>query len=82
MDPGYLSVAVSLLGNVYQSCATDGMQDWCSVGTEFAGGFDDSRGFNTGSLGGRQTLHFYPHGFQILAQEKPLAAALKFPRWW
>src|SRR4029079_13042808 len=33
-------------------------------------------GYYGGSLGSRQTLHFYPHGVEVFAQQIPLAGAL------
>ena len=34
-------------------------------------------GFYAGSLGSRNTLHFYPHGFEIFSKEIPLASSIK-----
>ena len=43
---------------------------------EFCSYFVYPDGFYAGSLGSRNTSHFYPHGFEILGGEIPLAAAV------
>lgn len=75
-DPGYLSATISFLGKIYQRHPTDEMRNVLRDAVEFASYFVYPNGFYAGSMGSRQTLHFYPHGFEILAPEIPLASAV------
>jgi hypothetical protein len=43
---------------------------------DFCAYFVYPNGHYAGTTGSRQTLHFYPHGFELLAPEYPLAAAV------
>jgi len=43
---------------------------------DFCAYFAYPNGHYGGTVGSRQTLHFYPHGFEILAPEYPMAAAV------
>lgn len=76
VDPGYLSATISFLGKIYQERPSEEMRDVLERAVEFASYFVYPNGFYAGSMGSRQTLHFYPHGFEILAAEIPLAAAV------
>lgn len=76
VDPGYLSATISFLGKIYQVHPTDEMHTVLEKAVEFASYFVYPNGYYGGSMGSRQTLHFYPHGFEILAPEIPLAAAV------
>lgn len=75
-DPGYLSATISFLGKIYQAHPTDEMYRVLEQAVDFASYFIYPNGYYGGSMGSRQTLHFYPHGFEILAPEMPLAAAV------
>lgn len=75
VDPGYLSATISFLAKVYQRHPTDEMREVLRRAVEFASLFVYPDGYYGGSMGSRQTVHFYPHGFEILAPEMPLAAA-------
>jgi hypothetical protein len=76
VDPGYLSATVSFLGKVYQTHPTPEMLDVLRSAVEFASYFVYPNGYYGGSMGSRQTLHFYPHGFEVLAHEVPLAGSI------
>ncbi|MFN0072785.1 MAG: hypothetical protein ACKVVP_14975 [Chloroflexota bacterium] len=76
VDPGYLSATVSFLGKVYQTHPTAEMLDVLRSAVEFASYFVYPNGYYGGSMGSRQTLHFYPHGFEVLAGEIPLAGSV------
>ena len=76
VDPGYLSATVSFLGKIYQDHPTDEMKTVLEQAVNFASYFVYPNGYYAGSMGSRQTLHFYPHGFEILAPDIPLAAAV------
>lgn len=76
VDPGYLSATVSFLGKIYQDNRDSAILEVLRQSVEFCSYFVYPNGFYAGSLGSRNTLHFYPHGFEILAREVPLAAAI------
>lgn len=76
VDPGYLSATISFLGKVYQSNPDPDIYAVLEQSVEFASYFAYPNGFYAGSIGSRNTLHFYPHGFEILADEIPLAGAI------
>jgi len=76
VDPGYLSATVSFLAKIYQTNPDPAIFDILHQLVEFCSFFVCPNGFYAGSLGSRNTLHFYPHGFEILVGEVPLAAAV------
>ncbi len=76
VDPGYLSATVSFLGKVYQDNHSPAILQVLRQAVECAAYFVYPNGFYAGSMGSRNTLHFYPHGFEILAPEIPLAGAI------
>lgn len=76
VDPGYLSATVSFLAKIYQANPDSAIFDILHKLVEFCSFFIYPNGFYGGSLGSRNTLHFYPHGFEILAGKIPLAAAV------
>lgn len=76
VDPGYLSATVSFLGKIYQENPDPAIREVLHQSVQFCAYFVYPNGFYAGSLGSRNTLHFYPHGFEILAAEFPLAAAI------
>ncbi|MBI3336777.1 hypothetical protein HYZ98_04415 [Candidatus Peregrinibacteria bacterium] len=72
-DPGYLSATVSFLGKVYKLNHDERLKIVMQQSIEFLSYFVYPNGFYAGSMGSRNTLHFYPHGCEILAPEMPLA---------
>ena len=76
VDPGYLSATVSFLGKVYQSNKDAELLKVLKQSVEFSSYFVYPNGFYAGSLGSRNTLHFYPHGYEILGNEIPLANSI------
>ena len=76
VDPGYLSATVSFLAKIYQTNPDPAIFEVLCQSVEFCSYFVYPSGFYAGSVGSRNTLHFYPHGFEILAGEIPLAAAV------
>jgi hypothetical protein len=75
-DLGYLSATVSFLGKLRKLYSDERIEDVCRRAIEFCSYFVFPGGHYGGALGSRQTLHFYPHGFEIFAPENPLAAAV------
>ena len=76
VDPGYLSATVSFLAKIYQTNPDPDVFEVLSQSVDFCSYFVYPNGYYGGSLGSRNTLHFYPHGFEILAGKIPLAAAV------
>ncbi len=76
VDPGYLSATVSFLAKIYQTNPDSEILRVLQQSVKFAAYFVYPNGFYAGSLGSRNTLHFYPHGFEILVDKIPLAAAV------
>lgn len=82
-DPGYLSATVSFLGKIYKHRGEVAlvrndprMREVMTRAVDFCAWFAYPNGHYAGTIGSRQTLHFYPHGFEILAPEYPMAAAV------
>ena len=72
-DIGYLSATVSFLGKTWKLNKDERLLKVMKESTEFLSYFVYPNGFYAGSMGSRQTLHFYSHGCEILAPEMPLA---------
>jgi hypothetical protein len=76
VDPGYLSATISFLGKLYQTNPDPEVLRVLKQSVEFSAYFVYPNGFYGGSIGSRNTLHFYPHGYEILAKEIPLAGVV------
>ncbi len=76
VDPGYLSATVSFLGKIYQENHDPAILDVLRQSVEFCSYFAYPNGYYAGSMGSRNTLHLYPHGFEILADTIPMAGAV------
>ena len=75
-DPGYLSAVVSFLSKIHVNrpdpellAVIEGAARTCAHFLYPDGGYG-------GTLGSRNTVHFYPHGFELMASRMPLAAAV------
>ncbi len=75
-DPGYLSATVSFLGKLHKVYQDERLYDVAKRAIEFTSYFVYPNGFYAGTMGSRQTLHFYPHGYEIFAKDIPLAATM------
>lgn len=76
-DLGYLSATVSFLAKLRRLCGPDEkLTQVIKKAIDFSSHFVYPNGFYAGTIGSRQTLHFYPHGYEIMAREYPLAAAM------
>ena len=75
-DLGYLSATVSFLGKLWNIYQDERIYKVIQKAIEFSSYFVYPNGFYAGTIGSRQTLHFYPHGYEIFSQEIPLAAAV------
>lgn len=76
IDPGYLSATISFLGKIYQDNNDPEIFEVCKKSIETCSYFVYPNGFYAGSIGSRNTLHFYTHGFEIFAKKLPLASAI------
>jgi hypothetical protein len=76
VDPGYLSATVSFFGKIYQDNPDPRIFEVLKQSVEFSSYFVYPNGYYAGSMGSRNTLHFYPHGYEILANQIPLAGAI------
>jgi hypothetical protein len=75
-DIGYLSATVSFLGKLKKLYTDERIEGVIRRAVDFCSYFVFPDGHYGGSLGSRQTLHFYPHGFELAAPENPTAAAV------
>lgn len=64
-DLGYLSATVSFLSKLQKLYQDERCDAVCRKAIDFAAYFAYPNGHYAGSMGSRQTLHFYPHGFEI-----------------
>jgi len=76
VDPGYLSATVSFLAKIYKTKPDPEIFEVLKQTVECCSYFAYPNGFYGGSAGSRNTLHFYPHGFEILAGTLSLAASV------
>ena len=76
IDPGYLSATVSFLTKIYQVNPDPRILAVIRSSAETCSYFAYPNRFYAGSMGSRNTLHFYPHGFEVMASEVPIAGAV------
>ena len=76
VDPGYLSATVSFLSKIYQTNRDPEILEVVRQSAEFCSYFAYPNGFYGGSMGSRNTMHFYPHGFEVMAGQIPAAASV------
>lgn len=76
-DPGYLSATISFLGKLYKLAEDEELKSQIlkivENAIEFSSYFVYPNKFYGGTIGSRQTLHFYPHGYEIFSKKIPLA---------
>jgi hypothetical protein len=82
-DPGYLSGTISFLSKLQkymnkEDSWYDEIQNVIDRGVGFSSYFLYPNGSYAGTIGSRQTLHFYTHGFELQGKINPLAAACAF----
>lgn len=75
IDPGYLSATVSFLGKIWAANGDPRLREVMRASAATCALFAYPDGHYAGTTGSRNTLHFYPHGFELLAREDGLAAA-------
>ncbi len=76
IDPGYLSATVSFLAKIYQVNPDPRILEVIRTSAQMCSYFAYPNRFYAGSMGSRNTLHFYCHGFEVVADEVPIAGAV------
>ena len=72
-DPGYHSCSIDFLAKLRQKTGDAQLTAPLLKAVRFAAHFMHPDGSYAGEYGSRNTYHFYPHGFELLAQESPEA---------
>ncbi|MEN8253752.1 MAG: hypothetical protein ABFQ62_05265 [Patescibacteria group bacterium] len=77
-DLGYLSATVSFLAKLHKLNPPNKkeIENMCKQMIEFSSYFVYPNGFYAGTMGSRNTLHFYPHGYEYFAKQFPLASKI------
>lgn len=66
-DPGYQSCTIDFLAKLWQKSKDDSLLELLGPAVRFCWHFMHPDGSYAGEYGSRNTYHFYPHGFEILA---------------
>lgn len=66
-DPGYHSCTIDFLAKLWKKSGDDTIPKMLEPAVEFAWYFMHPDGSYAGEYGSRNTYHFYPHGFELLA---------------
>lgn len=72
-DPGYLTLTIGLLAEYAERSQCAELQPALDRAVNFASYFQHPDGSFGGEYGSRNTAHFYPHGFELLARRNPVA---------
>ena len=75
-DPGYQTVTIDCLTKLRQATGDERLDNPIRRAVSFARHFLHPDGSFAGEYGSRGTSHFYPHGFELLAEQLPGAADL------
>lgn len=75
-DPGYLSATISFMAKLRPLYQDERFLPFLERAVAFSGYFAYPNGHYAGTAGSRQTLHFYPHGYELLSKEIPLAGVI------
>ena len=76
VDPGYLTATISFLGKIFKDNKDEEILEICKKSIEVCSYFVFPNGFYGGSIGSRNTQHFYPHGFEIFGRYLPLSLSI------
>ncbi|MCC5876868.1 MAG: hypothetical protein JJU11_11670 [Candidatus Sumerlaeia bacterium] len=66
-DPGYHSCSIAFLGKLWQKSNDEKIFNALLPAVDFAHHFMHPDGSYAGEYGSRNTYHFYPHGFELMA---------------
>jgi hypothetical protein len=75
-DLGYLSATVSFLEKLGRLYKDERLENVVSRAVDFCSYFVYPNGYYAGTVSSRQTVHFYPHGFEMRAGRDRRAAAV------
>lgn len=73
-DPGYQSCTVAFLAKLYKKSGDASILDMLNPAVDFCWHFMHPDGSYAGEYGSRNTYHFYPHGFEVMAPHNQRAA--------
>jgi len=72
-DPGYHSCSIDFLGKLRKKSNDENLIEPLKRAVQFAWHFAHPDGSYAGEYGSRNTYHFYPHGFELMAPHLPEA---------
>lgn len=75
-DPGYLTLTISVLAWLHELRPSPALWEALRRATEFAAHFIHPDGTFGGEYGSRNTLNYFPHGFELVGRRLPLALEL------
>lgn len=75
-DPGYHSCTISFLARLFKKNHDTSLLDILNPAVDFAWYFMHPDGSYAGEYGSRNTYHFYPYGFEIMAPYNEKAAQI------
>jgi hypothetical protein len=73
-DPGYQSCTVAFLSKLFLKSKSPELLELLNPAVDFCWHFMHPDGSYAGEYGSRNTYHFYPHGFEVMAPRNPKAA--------
>jgi hypothetical protein len=75
-DPGYHTCTIGFLTKLWQKSKDESLLEPLGRAVKFAHHFMHPDGSYGGEYGSRNTFHFYPHGFEVLASRFPEAGRI------
>lgn len=75
-DPGYHTCTIAFLAKLWKKSQDEALLDLLHPAVNFAWYFMHPDGSYGGEYGSRNTYHFYPHGFEVMAPLNPRAAQI------
>jgi len=75
-DPGYHTLTVSLLAQIYEKTPTPELRDAISRAVALAAEFVHPDGSFSGEYASRNTYNFFPHGFELFGKHESAALAI------
>lgn len=75
-DPGYHSCSIAFFAKLFQKSMDEKIKEALMGAVDFAWNFMHPDGSYAGEYGSRNTYHFYPHGFEVMAPYNTKAAQI------
>ena len=75
-DPGYHSYSIDLLAKLWRKSGNEALVPPLVKAVQFAGYFMHPDGSYAGEYGSRNSYHYFPHGFEIMAAHTEKAAQM------